>query len=54
MTTSQLSFKPLVPAFILGCTAHHRSLVLFRTEIVNALATDLDLDVLDQDVANPV
>lgn len=25
-----------------------------RTDIVNALTTDLDLDVLDQDVADPV
>lgn len=33
---------------------HHRSLILLRTDIVNALSTDLDLDVLDQNVADPV
>lgn len=33
---------------------HHRSLILLRTGIVNALATDLDLDVLDQNVPDPV
>ena len=53
-------YKRCVPLkyFLLGYTHYHRSLVLFCTGsepmLINTLATDLNLDGLDQHVADLV